>query len=1188
MRSMRAGTAATAAPADGNPYVGPRSLVEQDGLYGRNRDLAALLDVLIAQRIVLMYSPSGAGKTSLLQAGLVPKLRDEEGFHVRPIVRLSADVDREGPQPGNRYLAAASSCLNLDPPADEADRDPRWLAARLDATSPGDDSHSDELLIFDQFEELLNLDATDTEAKQLFVRQVGEALRDHKRWAIFAMREEYIAALDPYLRFIPTRLKATYRLDFLQEKGARSAIRAPAAARGVVFEDAAAKVLVDNLRRVQVRGATGEPTFEMGPYIEPVHLQVVCQRLWNRLDPRAQGISEIRASDIAECGSLDDELAEYYDEQIQAVAEATGTPQRAIRDWFDNKLLVGGFRNQVLDLPDTEDGASVVKQLGDAHLVRAERRRGALWFELAHDRLIEPIRRQNARWRETQLTLLQRQAEVWRDQDRPKGLLLSGDVLTTQERLVEGEHLELSTVDREFLDACRERRKEVDKVRRGRRNLRWVTVLQAATTAIAMVALVRLDASQSNLRDQQNKLLAEQERSTNRVLAFHVFSKLGERLDRSLLLDTEAVKGDSPESRSALLADLLRTPQLTTFLHSPNAAASVAFRPGGRLVAAGTDDGAIRLWDVEKPREAVSLSGHSQLVGGLDFSPDGKTLASGSDDTTIVLWDVERREQLAALRADHGKVTSVAFSRDGTTLASGHFDGRVLLWNVPERRVVATLEGHRNVVTSVAFGSDGTLASGSDDSTVLLWNVAAPAPVARLEAHARAVRTVAFSTDGTKLASGGNDGTVILWDPRSGQPLGKPLVGHRKFVRAVTFSPDGTTLASASEDQTVLLWDLASGGSRPLQGQTDFVTDVAFSGDGKVLASSSIDHSVVLWDLTGGVPLSTALAAHEPPVRAVTFSPDGRTMASGSLDTTVVLWDESRARVGTLQAHGDEVTSLAFSPDGRLLASGSLDGTVVLWDIVRRERTATLHVDGGGVTSVAFSPDGARLASGRRDGIVLVWELQGRTPVATLGGHREQVRSVAYAPNGTALVSGSDDGTIGVWDPRTHTRAATLEGQSGQVRSLAYSPGGGALASAHENGTVILWDPARPGERLRSPLAGQGGSLTGVAWDDDRTLASSSDDGTVVLWDVTWKTNGHPSLGQPLRAHRGAVVGVAFGGSPGRRILASAGNDGTVLVWDADPRSWAARACSVANRNLRDDEWDQFIGPGRRQRPTCP
>ena len=1177
MRSLRTAPAATVAPAEGNPYVGPRSLVEQDGLYGRDRDLTALLDVLIAQRIVLMYSPSGAGKTSLLQAGLLPKLRDEEGFHVRPIVRVSAEVDREAPQPGNRYLAAASTCLELERPADEAHRDPRWLAARLDATSPGDDTRADEVLIFDQFEELLTLDATDTEAKQLFMRQVGEALRDHKRWAIFAMREEYIAGLDPYLRFIPTRLKATYRLDFLQEDAARAAIRAPAAARGVVFEDAAAKVLVDNLRRVQVRGATGEAAFEMGPYIEPVHLQVVCQRLWNRLDPLAHGISEIKASDIAECGSLDDELADYYDEQIEGVAKATGTPQRAIRDWFDNKLLVGGFRNQVLDLPDAADGAAVVKQLGDAHLVRAERRRGALWFELAHDRLIEPIRRRNARWRETRLTLLQRQADLWRAQGRPKGLLLSGDVLAAQERLVEGEHLELSKEDREFLDACRERRKEVDKVRRGRRNLRWASLLLVAVSVLAVVALVQVREAQKS--------------STDRVLASHVFSKLGQRLDRSLLLDIEAVKGgDLAEARSALLADLLRAPQLTTFLHSPNAAISVAFRPGGRFVAAGTANGEIRLWDVGQPRrEAFSFKHGQELVGGLDFSPDGKILASASDDATVKLWDVDRLAELATLQSDQ-KVTSVAFSRDGTMLVSGHFDGKVLVWNVAERRLVATLEdGHRTVVTSVAFGSDGTIASGSDDKTVRLWNVAAKAPTALLEDHSGPVRTVAFSADGTKLASGGNDGTVILRDPRSGQPLGKPLVGHRTFVRSVAFSPDGTTLASASEDQTVLLWDLATGASLPLQGQTDFVTDVAFSGDGTVLASSSIDHSVALWAVNGGPPLGPALAGHEAPVRAVAASPDGRTLASGSLDTTVALWDVGRGeRIATLRGHGQEVTSLAFSPDGRTLATGSLDTAVTLWDVGRRERVATLPGDGQPVTSVAFSPDGSRLASGRRDGTVLVWDVARRAPVATLGGHRGAVRAVAYAPKGPSLVSASDDGTIGVWDARSHVRVTTLEAQSGQVRSVAYAPGGGALASAHDNGTVVLWNPMRWADRPPPPLAGQGGSLTGVAWSDDRTLASSSDDGTVVLWDVKWKRNGHPSVGQPLRAHRGPVAGVAFGTAPGGRVLASAGQDATVIIWDADPGLWTQRACAIANRNLSPDEWHQFIGPGRKQRPTCP
>ena len=274
-----------------NPYVGPRSFAAGEKLYGRDRELAELSDILLAQRIVLLYSPSGAGKSSLLEAALRPRLKKFD-FDMPTTVRVGHEPPPQfdGLDVRNRYVLSA--LLSLE----EGVRTRPQLSAeelatiefgdylrRVEAERDEDASRQGELcLFFDQFEEIFTLDPTDGDAKRAFFVEVGSALRDRGRWALFAMREDFIAQLDPYVSLIPTRLSSRYRLDLLDVEAARLAVRKPAERLGVTFDPDAANHLIDDLRRVNVQRG-GRVESELGPYIEPVQLQVVCRRLWSTL-----------------------------------------------------------------------------------------------------------------------------------------------------------------------------------------------------------------------------------------------------------------------------------------------------------------------------------------------------------------------------------------------------------------------------------------------------------------------------------------------------------------------------------------------------------------------------------------------------------------------------------------------------------------------------------------------------------------------------------------------------------------------------------------------------------------------------------------------------------------------------------------------------------------------------------------
>ncbi|MCQ8773644.1 nSTAND1 domain-containing NTPase [Streptomyces telluris] len=1149
------------------PYPGLAAFDETEAgwFFGRGDLVKTLSRCVECEPLTFVVGASGSGKSSLLRAGLLPRLGQ----------RWRAVLLTPGTRPLSE-LAAAVSVLGDTGTGAESLRqqlagDPAALDLALSTWLAGQHEDTRVLLVIDQFEEVFTL-CSDAAERSAFLDAVAET-----------------AAGRPGVG-VAIGVRADFTARCFAHSGLVAAIRAGVQVPvGPPTRDELREIIAEPAARVGVAVDAGLIEAVLGEAADqPGALPLVAHAMRETWNQRPGAV--LRLEDYRATGGMRSAVAQTAERVYGAADRAQ---QDVIRAVFLRLTALGEgtedtrrrlARAELDGLAETQAVDVVLRRLTAARLVVLSH--GTV--EVAHEAVIQAWPRLQ-RWLHDDRDALRTHhrlttaACTWHELGRDAGALYRGVQLAAAREWAESHPKALNNHEAEFL-----RTSTTATHRSIRRTHQLVTAL--SVLLILALAATAVAVRKTAAADTQRRL------AVSRELAARADQLSEQRPEAAMILALEAYQhAATAEARGSLLSAHARF-YANQFTGHAKPVTDAAFAPDGRTLATASFDHSVKLWDTHSHRLLATLTGHTDVVNTVAYSPDGHTLATAGNDRSIKLWDAPSHRLLATLTGHTNMAESVAFSPDGRTLASAGSDRTVRLWDVRTHRELATLTGHTDAVVRLSFSPDGRmLASADNGRTTRLWDVSTHKTLAVLAGSAGAVKTVAFSPDGGTLATAGGDRSVKLWDVSSRRLL-TTLTGHTRDVRDVAFSPDGRTLASASIDGTVRLWSPQEREALATLTVKEPVYAVAFSPDGRTLASTGKDSTAVLWDVASHRPEATLTgrsgavtpqasfadphafftvdydnlvarwstttqrsrpAPIDPPkpVTASVASDDGRILATTGHDDAIRVWNLGTGKpAAVLRGTTGTARQLAITPDGSTVAVGSNDGTIRLWDVATGDTTAVLR-ETHTVTGLALSPDGRALASAGTDGRVRLWTIgPGRTGTP-LPGPEDANMALAFSPDGRTLAVGNTGNSLRLWDIATRRTTATLTANSGFVRAIAFSPDGRVLASAGTDGSVRLWSTST--SRLLA-------TLTGPAIEGIPTLRFSPDGNALAAFG-------------PRNAPRVWSTDANYAGTW------SSGADYAARVWSADAGHTATHVCRLST----DHRWAQLL-PDQPVKELCP
>lgn len=1049
-----------------NPWLGLNTYRENDRLYGRDRESEEVSDIIRNNILTVIYGRSGIGKSSLLQAGVFPRLRYNDLLPV--YIRLEHNSETD-------YISQIVSKIR-----NEAEKSEAKLICDTEISSicslsklASGVSVQDEFtliprnitLVFDQFEEIFTLpDKAHKPAVDDFFVQLSEVLNttvsEHAICIVICLREDYLYFLEQASVKIPSLKRNRYSLRALTREQGRDVICLPR--KGLVSEDLAEKIL-DKIDQ------------EHSDVIAPSILSLFMHELYEK------GNGSITQENISMFG--DHIINDFYEEGMKSISP------KAVAFLEDRLVTSDGYRHFISYNDALAHGvtADELEKLKERRIITIEKgQKNQQIIEFSHDVLCPiVVRNRNERNLNEEAERLRAKEKAYK---RRKLIIITQWTLLAFSFLLlictflmfsisENEHKHMLANQSRFVaKEALELAKSRDKIK--------------AMALVSAVSPKNYDKPERPFTCETYEALNEineKLESMNCVLCEHnkqIYSVQSSNDGKYIVT--------ASEDKTAIIVDI-ETKKCLHVLQHPDQVYSAIFSPNSNHIVTTSSDNNVRIWNVKNGNceyefndagSKAFFSPNGKFIVTLDrfysklwdiksgqcidilhnpkgtitdacFSPDMKLIATSTADNTIKLWDLNTRQCIKTLINQTKTPEEIHFSPDSKYIISTtSWNDVTKIWDIAKEKCIKTINTGQSYRTFVQFNSDGNLMLHQSGDVVTLWDTSQWNSIASIE-NKYSIYSARLTPDG-KAVIISEYNKIKIWDIETKRYV--KTISNIGNIHTAEIRPNGQNAYSLdNEGKRVVLWNLYNPGNDKTVIKKDkisickkLITSVSHN-----LSSDQEKETVRIWNCDTGKCIDS-IAYDKSYIKTAQISPDRKSIAISSNKNIKIFNIDSKGCIDSLEEK-QGANIIQFTTDGKYIISDSYKA-IKFWDIKTTKCVDTLVCHNGSIESIAISPDGKYILTASRDSSAKIWDINTKKCIDSLIGHSGVVYSAQFSPDGKTIATASNDKTIKIWSVNSHKCIKTFLGNDAHIISAKFSPNGRYILSISSHNIIYIWD----------------------------------------------------------------------------------------------------------------------------------